>query len=557
MASAGSEIAQYDGSALVLALSRLRLITGLAVCCMTLAAGAQETPHSGAKSDESGFVIRSQSNLIVVPVVVRDAKGKPVSGLTRDDFEVFDNKKPQAISHFSTETIEDVNPPNAAEGKAKSAAPEAAPLRFIGLFFDDYHLEFGDLAQIQQAAKHYLEKNLDSGARVAIFSASGRNDIEFTRDRDKLDLALAKLHVVLNLESCPKISVYLAQRVEDGDQGALEVAKAMVLPCRCKSEPCPPMEFPTREESHLVLQQNEMRVRTTLTALDNAVRRMAGMPGERSMAILSDGFLDTYHENRIDVLIDHALRQHVVINALDARGLYATLPDESYARQGMQRQADILAEAAEGTGGVFVENTNDLEGGLARVESPHTTYILGFSPENFKPDGQFHKLQVKLVNSAHLTVQARRGYFAPKGAANSAVAEKEAMENAIFSSQDVPGLPIQISTKFVRVDSRNTKIDVTVAADLHSVRFRKADGRNLDDLTLIVVLFDGDGNYVTGQNQIVNLNLTDAELEKLKSTGGEGAAELNAKPGNYVVRAVVRESESKQLGAASQRVEIP
>lgn len=556
MASGGSEVAQCGGSAPIPVLPWLKLIIGLVICCMTLVARAQETPHNGAKSDESGFVIRSQSNLIVVPVVVRDANGKPVSGLTRDDFEVFDNKKPQAISHFSTETI-NVSPSNAAEGETKSATPAGAPLRFIGLFFDDYHLEFGDLAQIQQAAKHYLEKNLDSGARVAIFSASGRNDIEFTRDRDKLDLALAKLHVVLNLESCPKISVYLAQRVEDGDQGALEVAKSMVLPCRCKSLPCPPMEFPAREESHLVLQQNEMRVRTTLTALDHAVRRMAELPGERSMAILSDGFLDAYHEDRIDVLIDHALRQHVVINALDARGLYATLPDESYARQGMQRQADILGEAAEGTGGVFIENTNDLEGGLARVESPHTTYILGFSPGNFKPDGQFHKLQVKLVNSAHLTVQARRGYFAPKGAGNSAIAEKEAMENAIFSSEDVRGLPIQISTKFVKVDSGSTKIDVTVAADLRSVQFRKADGRNLDDLTLIVVLFDGDGNYVTGQNQIVNLNLTDAELEKLKSTGGEGAAELNAKPGNYVVRAVVRESETKQLGAASRRVEIP
>jgi hypothetical protein len=222
----------------------------------------------------------------------------------------------------------------------------------------------------------------------------------------------------------------------------------------------------------------------------------------------------------------------------------------------MMRQADVLGEAAQGTGGIFVENTNDLKEGLTRLESPHTVYVLGFSPENLKPDGQFHKLQVKLVNSAHLVVQARRGYFAPRGAEDGAVAQTGAMGNAV-SGEAGRGLPIRISTKFVKVDDWTTKIDVTIAADLHSVRFRKAGGRNLDNLTLMVALFDGDGNYVTGQNQEVALSLTHAELKKLRSTGGEGAAELTAKPGDYVVRAVVRESESKQQGTASQNVKVP
>jgi hypothetical protein len=160
------------------------------------------------------------------------------------------------------------------------------------------------------------------------------------------------------------------------------------------------------------------------------------------------------------------------------------------------------------------------------------------------------------VNPAHRTVQARRGYFA-NPEQDTAVAEKEAMENAIFSREDVHGLPIAIRTRLVKVNNQTTKIDVKVAADMHSVRFRKADGRNLDNLTLMIALFDGNGNYVMGQNQIVRLSLTDSQLQKLKHGGGEGAAELNAKPGNYLIRAVVHESESNQLGAISQKVESP
>ena len=537
MESTGPRIFQYLNSAPVHPMVSLRLIAGLAVCCgLTLAARAQETPRSTAKSDESGFVIRSQSNLIVVPVIVRDANGKPVSGLTRDDFEVFDNKKPQAISHFSVETPENKNfPDTIAKGTGASAAKTptqaAAPQRFIGIFFDDYHLEFGNLAQMRAATKRYLEKSLDNGAKVAIFSASGGGTVEFTNDRSKLEKALTKLHYEPVFEDCVNLSTYLAQLVEELDPDALATAEEMVRGCYCREGGCPGLEMMARVEARQVVAESDRRAVTTLTTLERAVGWMAEMPGERTIAMLSDGFSDEDQQGRLDALIDRALRASVVINALDAMGVSPTLPNESeYVRKGAQRQADILAEAAEGTGGVFVNNTNDLEHGLARIESRQTTYVLGFSPENLKANGGFHQLQVKLVNAAHFTVQARSGYFA-NPEQDTAVAEKEAMENAIFSREDVHGLPIEISTRLVKVNNQATKIDVEVAADMHSARFRKADGRNL-----MVALFDGNGNYIMGKNQVVKLSLTDAELQKLEHSGGEGAAELNAKPGNYLIR---------------------
>jgi hypothetical protein len=138
----GPRIFQYLKSAPVQSMAWLRIVVGLVVGCgLTLAARAQEAPQNAIESNASGFVIRSQSNLIVVPVIVRDADGKVVSGLTRDDFEVFDNKKPQTISHFSVETPEDKNSPDTIAKGTRESAPKtlpqaAAPQRFIGIFFE-------------------------------------------------------------------------------------------------------------------------------------------------------------------------------------------------------------------------------------------------------------------------------------------------------------------------------------------------------------------------------------------------------------------------------------
>jgi hypothetical protein len=191
------------------------------------------------------------------------------------------------------------------------------------------------------------------------------------------------------------------------------------------------------------------------------------------------------------------------------------------------------------------------------MTAPYTTYVLGFSPGNIKFDGKFHTLNVKLVNPAQLTVQARRGYFASNTTEDAVTTGKEEMESALFSREDLTGLPVQISAKFVKVNQQTAKVSVTVDTDMHSVRFRREGSRNLDDLTVMVALFDADGNYVTGKNQVINLRLSDAELTQVRGAGGEALAELDVKPGNYVVRAVLRESASQHLGAASQRIEIP
>lgn len=562
----------------------LVIVAGLASCAFVLATlgratlgqatlgqaiGAQEAGGS-APQQQSAPAIRSQTNLIVVRVVVRDAKGNPVSGLTRNDFQLFDNKKPQVISSFSAESPEAAGHVDAKVSGGAAPQPAAAagtgaalPQRFTALFFDDYHMEFGDLVPIREAAKRYLAKRLDAGERVAIFSASGSIHVEFTSDREKLEEALTHLALAPRFEptdSCAKLPVYLAQRVVDMDQEALQDAENLVRPCDCHLKECPQLEAATLNEAKSVAHYNNEGAAATIAALEKLVHRMAETPGgERTIAMVSDGFLNEEYKFQIDAVIDRALRAKVIINALDAVGLSVEIPGESeYARQGRQRNGDVLLQAAEGTGGVFVQNTNDMDAGLARIGALRTpSYLLGFAPKDLKFDGQFHTVTVKLTHPQNFTVQARRGYFAPKQVEDAASAENEKVEETMFSQQELSGLPVQLSTKFDKVDAQTTKFSVIADVDLRAMRFRKEAGHNLDDVTMMVALFDADGNYVTGQKKTLKMHLSDATLHKLEGSGATMTTELNVKPGSYLVRAVVLESESQQVAAGSQTVAIP
>ena len=177
-----------------------------------------------------------------------------------------------------------------------------------------------------------------------------------------------------------------------------------------------------------VLNAGEAESRISLDSLRDAVRRLSAMPGQRSIILVSPGFLalaDLREEET--VLIDRAIRANVVINSLNARGLYTVIPGgdasappqqsvggviahSQYQMTSAQVEEDILAEVAYGTGGAFFHNNNDLVEGFKRVAArPEFIYVLGFSPQNLKLDGKFHTLKISLGKTYKLDLQAAHG----------------------------------------------------------------------------------------------------------------------------------------------------
>jgi hypothetical protein len=154
-------------------------------------------------------------------------------------------------------------------------------------------------------------------------------------------------------------------------------------------------------------------------------------------------------------------------------------------------------------------------------------------------------------------VQARRGYFAPNKVEDAASVAKEELEQMVFSQEDSQTIPVKIATQYYQAGSGEARLAVVTHVDLQGVRFRKADGRNLDNLTVVTALFDRSGNYIAGEEKRIEFRLFDTTLARLSRTGLSMKASLPVKRGAYLVREVVQDSEGNQLSALSDQVEIP
>jgi VWFA-related protein len=546
-------------------------------------------PTTEMAASESTFKLRAERNVVVVRVVVRDASGKAVTGLHKEDFRLFDNGKPQTIVGFSIEPLETKPGPEAPGTAAppSAAAPTEAehpvimPERFVALFFDDVHISFEDLVRTRDAAGRYIATNLQPSDRAALFTASGDTHLDFTADRDQLHAALLRIrqHPMPTANGmCPKIDEYQAYEiVEQEDPTALQVAQADALVECCAHQTNCPQQEPNylKAESRNLLDQVEFSSRYVFQSLESLARQMATQPGQRSVVFLSPGFFSEMQTYDLNEVVDRALRAGVVINTLDARGLYVDLPlgDASQEtvgslqvaglrtqihQQSMLAQTGVLSALASGTGGVYFHDSNDYDAGFRRTGGlPEASYVLTFSPENLKADGAFHNLKVTLANASHLTVQARRGYYAPRKSEDPAVRADEEIREEVFSRDEVRELPMKVNTRFYKTDSVNAKLSVSAHVDASSIHFRQELDRHGDDMILVAALFDSNGNYVTGTQTKYVLHLRDATLNQVVHGGIFLKADMDAKVGTYLMRVVVRDAESARISTTNITVEIP
>jgi hypothetical protein len=189
--------------------------------------------------------------------------------------------------------------------------------------------------------------------------------------------------------------------------------------------------------------------------------------------------------------------------------------------------------------------------------APGVSYLLGFSPQNLKIDGRYHTLKVTLTSKAKYNIQARHGYYAPKSISDPAEASKEEMREALFSQEEIRDLPVDLQTQFFRKDDTEARLSVLTRLDVKGMHFRKAEGRNNDNLTIFTGIFDENGNFVTGGEKTVQMRLLDTTYEKLSQSGLTVKSSFDVKPGTYMVRLVVRDSEGAQMAARNGAVVIP
>jgi VWFA-related protein len=542
---------------------------------------SEPKPDSKASNDEivshdSPAAFKVRVNFVLVRVVVRDAQGKAVSNLKKADFQLSDNRKQQIISSFSAETpashvptVKMDSEKVASEG-TPAKAPEL-PQRFVTLFFDDLHLSTSDAMLSRQAATKLFDA-MGTGDRLAIFTTSGQVEQDFTVDRGKLDEALQRI-VPRPLSSspamdCPPMTYYEAYQIlEANDRTAWQVAIQDAVACIGNAPGAAQSAAQAAAQRELTI--GESQVQFAFQNAEALIRRMSALPGQRVIVMLSPGFFVTPSMRESGELIDRATKANIVINTIDARGLYvSSLYDVTTRNAGdplltafimtaESLQDDVLAELADGTGGLFFHNRNDIDQGLLQAAAePEVSYVLGFTPQNLKLDGKYHHLKVTFSNKQKWTLQARHGYFAPRGSADPEAAAKQEIQQAIFSQEDLHELPIECQTQFFK-GANGVRLTVVARVDTRGLKFRKAEDRNSDKLTVATVIFDENGNLLTGLEKNLELRLKDATLERMNKIGLSIKSSFDLQPGTFLVRIVIRDSEGTQMAAMNRGVVIP
>ncbi|MGC1834523.1 MAG: VWA domain-containing protein, partial [Candidatus Acidiferrales bacterium] len=207
--------------------------------------------------------LESHVNLVPIRVVVHDASGHAVENLHKEDFQVKQDGKIQFVTHFSVETpasaasqvargeaialppdstsyaISGSSSPDAAASGKATDGKLALPTRFVALLFDDSHLEVGDLSRAKIAALKFIDTSVKPSERLAIFNISGRSQVDFTDDHEKIRAAIKTLianpvgaYDPKTEHDCLQITYYQADLIQNkNDQQALAAATADALAC--------------------------------------------------------------------------------------------------------------------------------------------------------------------------------------------------------------------------------------------------------------------------------------------------------------------------------------
>ena len=556
------------------------------------APATQEQKGPEVATHDTPAMFRVRVNLVLVRVVVRDLQGNVVENLHREDFALTDNRKPQVISSFNIETpAARAMPVTSVEAGSPAATPDApaAPLpaipqRFVSILYDDVHMALEDTVTARDSTSRVFGA-LASTDRVGLFTTSGQTTQDFTGDQEAIKRALNGIVPrsfsgrISGRGNCPDISYYQADLIENkNDQQAMDAATLETVDCAfqgdmSKIQLARPMAAAAAQSA---LTDGDAESELAYRHMEDAMRRLSAMPGQRVLVFVSPGFILAQLFTEASGIIDRAARANIVIDTIDVRGLYtpdvmgdiANPPGGSagrvagikslYRTSAQSAQSEILDEFAAGTGGTYFHNRNDLDAGLRQaVGAPAVSYILGFSPQNLKLNGGYHTLKVTLTGKQKYSVQARRGYFAPRKAQDPVETAKQEIQEAIFSQDEIAELPVNMQTQFFKPEPSQAKLSVLAHLDLKSVRFRKAEGRNLNDITLATAIFDENGNFVTGGQKIVEMRLLDGTMERLNKSGINVKSSFDVKPGSYLVRLVVRDAEGEQMAARNGAVVIP
>jgi VWFA-related protein len=559
----------------------MKLRLGALVVAVSLAWSA---PATFGKSDPPVF--GTDVTLVLLPIFVADGDGRAMRGLSREDFELYeDGKRAEVVSFRYVDTTSD------DEQEAIRQA-SAARRRFL-LLFDKSFTEAGGLNRAQRAAAQFVRTSLAPSdlAAVATFDVDKgiRIVANFTEDRALLSHAVATLGATnltritdpLALSADAAAATDLAgPGVQDSTQGIPEAALTGVLAVLAR-------RMRAAEE-----EQYRRHVQTLIGSLEELARGLRNVDGRKQVVYFSAGFdsrlligetgseqrtaaesiaqgrlwevdgTTRYGDSRLRSLLSTMTRSisnaDAVIHSVDVTGLGT---DRSLSRTSVTVDPHREIGGREGlnflaaeTGGRFFKDATDLAPVLGEMlEMTSRYYVLGFQPVAAKGPGAFHKIKVKVARK-NAKVSHRGGYYEKTPVLLQAALQRQ-FESAqlLMTGGGMDDLRFAALCLAFPVSGPRQTLGLVIQVPRESLRWTAGRTTSLELYGYAVA---EDGTVHDHLAQLARLDPAQADPEGA-ALGLSFYGALAVTPGKYTVRLMLQERESGMSGVQVIDVTVP
>ncbi len=514
--------------------------------------------------------IRSTVSLVEIDVQIINRDGKPVKGLKQEQFTVTEDGKPQKISTFEYNDIEEVE----TAGKGDEA-PITVPLgtvttpeeikavvrdhRMIVLFFDLTSLQAEDLLRSTRAAQKYLQEQMTPADLVAVaaFGNTLKVVANFTNDRELLKQSV---DAIVPGHEAALSQLADAAAAADGETQVSEDTGAAF----------------TADDTEFNIFNTDRK----LAAVEALCEVLEGIPGKKSIIQFTSGITQTGEENRSELIAatNSANRSNVSIYSVDSRGLLTATPggDASVGASGgnamfngatvisqsqsRQDSRDTLATLAGDTGGRTFFDVGDFGKAFQSVQNDTSGYYLvGYYSTNAANDGAWRRVHVKIDPlPAGVRVRAREGYYAAKNFGVFTTEDRERQLEQAFQS-DIPEveLPLAVETSEFRLNTYQVFVPISAKLAPSALQWAQKRGSRETAFDFAAEVRDAKSNRVVGALRdtitvkVGTEHFRDLQQHALVYQGG-----IILAPGEYKLKFLARENESGRIGTFEQKISL-
>ncbi len=551
----------------------------------------QHTPGTNTPVDRQAVTVSTSE--VRLDAVVKDKKGRPVTGLTAADFEVYEDGARQEVQSFRQVGGGGELAPDAAKGAAKPVTNEGSPATLganhVALVFD--RLTPGARVVAHDAALKFVNDGVKPNDFVGVFGTAISLNIfqQYTNNSQLIKAGIDRAGLQTGGEYAPAREQMRKDRLELRDLTAqMPTTGAPDNPLRMAELKAEIQMLETFDDF-----ESDRQGFATTDGLLALVDSLKNVEGRKSVVFFSEGItIPPAVQAHFQAVIGSANRAGVAIYTIDAAGLRtesavaethkeidtraaARLSEVGTSVEGsggamtkeLERNERILTlnpesglgQLADQTGGMFIHDSNDLKTRIGQIsDDMNTYYVLTYIPKNRSFDGKFRKTEVKLKRSGS-SIQSRKGYFAINASYASPVLGFEAPALAAAGSASLPhDLPVRSTALSFPEPDRRGMVVVIAELPLSSISFHsdKQKQQYSTDFSLITLIKDGQGQVVRKVSKQYMLTGALDELPAAQKGQVLYYRETDLDPGHYTIQTVAYDALNNKAGVKEGPLDV-